>query len=76
LSYIDDFSLAVTSTVPKKNCQALKNIAERLFTLAGKNSVQFDPGKTELIYFSSQRAPILEGLELGGVTITPKPIVR
>jgi hypothetical protein len=76
LSYIDDFSLTVTSIVPKKNCQALKNITERLFTLAGKNSVQFDPGKTELIHFSSQRAPILEGLELGGVTITPKPIVR
>jgi ribonuclease HI len=76
VSYIDDFGIAVTSTVAKKNCAALRNIAECLFTKGAERAVQFDLGKTELIHFSSRKAPILEGLELGGITITPKPIIR
>jgi len=76
LSYIDDFYIAVTSNSARKNCIALESIVERLFTLARNQAVQFDPGKTELIHFTTRRNTPQDSVRLGDITIEPKPVVR
>ncbi|OXV05133.1 hypothetical protein Egran_07099 [Elaphomyces granulatus] len=76
LSYIDDFSLSISSTSAYKNCRALEGVVASLIEEAESQGVQFDPGKTELIHFSTQRKPIDEGVSIAGQAITPKPIVR
>jgi len=38
--------------------------------------ISFDINKTELIYFYSKRTTIKEGLKLGDLEISPKPLVR
>lgn len=76
LSYMDDFCLLVSSTVARKNCRALEQAIIGLFTKAGQQAVEFDPGKTELIHFHTKRLVITEGLELPGLTVKPKEVVR
>lgn len=76
LSYIDDFCIAVTSSSARKNCRRLESIAQRLFTLARNQAVQFDPGKTELIHFTSRRETPSNSVQLGDITVEPKPVVR
>jgi ribonuclease HI len=76
LSYIDDFCIAVTSNSARANCVRLESIVQRLFTLARNQAVQFDPGKTELIHFTTQRATLSESVQIGGITIEPKPVIR
>ena len=49
LSYMEDFSIALSSTSARKNCRALKSIAESLIEKAAEKGVQFEPAKTELI---------------------------
>ena len=43
---------------------------------AKEAAISFNISKTELIYFYSKRTTIEEGLKLGDVEISPKPLVR
>jgi ribonuclease HI/endonuclease/exonuclease/phosphatase (EEP) superfamily protein YafD len=76
LSYMDDFSISITSTSAKKNIRQLEAIASSLFEQAEGQKVQFDPSKTELIHFSRQKQPILEGIQVGGLFFKAKTLVR
>ncbi len=38
--------------------------------------ISFDISKTKLIYFYNKRTIIEEGLKLGDIKISPKPLVR
>ncbi len=42
---------------------------------AKEAAISFDVSKIELIYFYSKRTTIEEGLKLGDVEISPKPLV-
>ena len=76
LSYIDDFAITVTSNSAKSNCKKLERIALELMSKAKKAIISFNISKTELIYFHSKRTIIEEGLKLGDLEISPKPLVR
>ena len=39
-------------------------------------AISFDISKIELIYFYNKRTTIEEGLKLGDIEISPKPLVR
>src|SRR6266700_526768 len=43
---------------------------------AKEAAISFDISKTELIHFYSKRTTIEEGLKLGAIEISPKPLVR
>jgi hypothetical protein len=43
---------------------------------ANEAAISFNVSKTELIHFYSKRTTIEEGLKLGDVEISPKPLVR
>jgi hypothetical protein len=43
---------------------------------AKEAAISFDISKTELIHFYSKRTTIEEGLKLGDIEISPKPLVR
>ena len=43
---------------------------------AKEAAISFNIGKIELIYFYNKRTTIEEGLKLGDVEISPKPLVR
>ncbi|KJZ71457.1 hypothetical protein HIM_09143 [Hirsutella minnesotensis 3608] len=73
---MDDFSISITSTSAKKNIRQLEAIASSLFEQAEGQKVQFDPSKTELIHFSRQKRPILEGIRVGGLFFKAKTLVR
>lgn len=75
LSYIDDFSISVTSTRPDRNCRALEAIVRDLESEV-QGHAQFDPTKTELIHFSTTRQPIQETVTVFGTVIQPKPVVK
>ena len=76
ISYMDDFSITISSTSAAKNCRALTAIYGELFSLAAENSAEFAPEKTDLIHFSGKRETIIEGITVGSVHITPKIVVR
>ena len=76
LSYIDDFAIIVTSNSAKSNCKKLEGIALELMSRAKEAAISFDISKTELIYIYNKSTTIEEGLKLGDVEISPKPLVR
>ena len=76
LSYADGFAITVTSNSAKNNCKKLEGIALELMSRAKEAAISFDISKTELIHFHSKRTTIEEGLKLGDVEISPKPLVR
>ena len=43
---------------------------------AKEAAISFDISKTELIHFYNKHTTIEEGLKLGDIEITPKPLVR
>ena len=43
---------------------------------AKEAAISFNIGKTELIHFYNKRTTIEEGLKLGDIEISPKPLVR
>ena len=43
---------------------------------AKEAAISFDIGKTELIYFYNKHITIEEGLKLGDIEISPKPLIR
>jgi len=73
---MDDFAVTVTSNSAKSNCKKLERIARELMSRAKEAAISFDIGKTELIHFYNKRTTIEEGLKLGDVEISPKPLVR
>jgi len=73
---MDDFAITVTSNSAKSNCKKLEGIALELISRAKKAVISFDINKTELIHFYSKRTTIKEGLKLGDIEISPKPLVR
>src|SRR6266704_3173807 len=76
LSYADDFAITVTSNSAKANCKKLEGIALQLMSKAKEAVISFDVSKTELIHFYNKRITIEEGLKLGDIKISPKPLVR
>jgi len=73
---MDNFAITVTLNSAKSNCQKLEGIALELMAWAKEAAISFNISKTELIHFYSQRTTIKEGLKLGDVEISPKPLVR
>src|SRR6266536_4957699 len=55
MNYIDDIGLVASSESIEKNCKILKELVIRIFEKGADNLIQFDPKKTELIYFYSKR---------------------
>ena len=47
-----------------------------LMARAKEAVISFDISKIEFIYFYNKRIIIKEGLKLGDIEITPKPLVR
>ena len=76
LSYIDDFAITVTLNSAKSNCKKLEGIALELMSRAKEATISFNISKTELIHFYNKHTTIEEGLKLGDVEISPKPLVR
>ena len=76
ISYIDDFTVAVSSTSARKNCRTLESIANDLFQKATEKGAQFEPSKTELIHFHTRRKEESEGVVISGHEIKPKGLVR
>ena len=48
----------------------------KLIAKAKEAVISFDIGKTELIHFYNKHTTIEEGLKLGDIEISPKPLVR
>ena len=76
LSYADNFVITVTLNLAKTNCKKLEGIALKLMSKAKEAAISFDVGKTELIHFYNKHTTIEEGLKLGDIEISPKPLVR
>ena len=76
LSYTDNFVIIVTSNSAKNNCKKLEGIALELISRAKEAVISFNVSKTELIHFHNKRTTIEEGLKLGDIEISPKPLVR
>jgi len=73
---MDDFAIIATLNSTKSNCKKLERIARELISRAKEAAISFNIGKTELIHFHNKRTTIKEGLKLGDVEISPKPLVR
>ena len=73
---MDDFAITVTLNSAKSNYKKLEGIALELMSRAKEAAISFDISKTELIHFYSKRTTIEEGLKLGDIEISPKPLVR
>ena len=76
LSYADDFIIIATLNLAKINSKKLKGIALKLISKAKKTAISFNIKKIELIHFHNKRTTIEEGLKLGDIEISPKPLVR
>jgi ribonuclease HI len=73
---MDDFSLSVASSSPRKNCRLLREIAIELFHEATLQQAPFNHSKTELIHFSRKRETPTDPVILPGLTVQPSAIVR
>ena len=73
---MDDFAITVTLNLAKSNYNKLKRIALKLISRAKEATISFNISKTELIYFYNKCTTIEEGLKLGDIEISPKPLVR
>jgi hypothetical protein len=73
---MDDFAITVTLNSAKSNCKKLERITRELMSKAKEAAISFDISKIELIHFYNKRTTIEEGLKLGDVEISPKPLVR
>ena len=73
---MDDFVVIVILNSAKSNCKKLERIALELISRAKEAAISFNIGKTELIHFYNKRTTIKEGLKLGDIEISPKPLVR
>ncbi len=55
MNYIDNINLVASSESIEKNCKILKEFVIRIFEKGANNLIQFNPEKTELIYFYSKK---------------------
>ena len=55
LSYIDDYCIATTSTLEKKNCKRLGTAIKQLVKEAKESAIKFNASKTKLLHISSRR---------------------
>ena len=58
------------------NYLVLESIVTELIAQATTRYAQFDPQKTELIHFTTQREPVTEAITIAGITINPKEVVK
>jgi hypothetical protein len=72
---MDDFAITIILNSAKSNCKKLERIARELISKAKEAAISFNISKIELIHFYNKRT-IEEGLKLGDVEISPKPLVR
>ena len=70
------YSVIVTLNLAKSNYKKLERIALELMSKAKEATISFDISKTELIHFYNKRTTIEDGLKLGDVEISPKPLVK
>jgi hypothetical protein len=54
----------------------LEGIALKLISRAKEAAISSNISKIELIHFYSKRTTIEEGLKLGDIDVSPKPLVR
>jgi hypothetical protein len=73
---MDNFIIIVILNSAKLNCKKLEGIALELISRAKEAAISFNISKIKLIYFYNKRTLIKEGLKLGGIEISPKPLVR
>ena len=73
---MDDFAIMVILNSAKSNCKKLERIALELMSKAKEVTISFDVSKIGLIHFRRKRTTIEEGLKLGDIEISPKPLVR
>ena len=76
LSYTDNFTIIVTLNLAKTNCKKLEGIVLKLISKAKETTISFNISKTDLIYFYNKHTTIKEGLKLGDIEISPKPLVK
>lgn len=76
VSYMDDIAVAVASTSITKNIRLLTEATKRLFLIAQNISATFELDKTELIHFHRKRQVINSPLDIQGITLEPKEIVK
>ncbi len=55
MNYINNIDLVASSESIEKNYEILKEATIRIFEKGTDNLIQFDPEKTELVYFHSKR---------------------
>jgi hypothetical protein len=55
LSYIDDYCIATTSTLEKKNCKHLDTAIKQLVKEEKELAIKFNASKTELLHISSKK---------------------
>ena len=79
LSYVDDFSITVTSASYEQNTRKLITAFNSLATQGASIHVPFAPEKAEVIHWETyrQRSPAPSSpIQLGGQSITPSTSVR
>jgi hypothetical protein len=76
LSYIDDFSITIGSTLAKKNCKQLEEAIRDLVGLGNAVGVEFEAEKTELIYFHNHREKLTDIIRVRDFIVKPKAVVR
>jgi len=73
---MDYFIIIVILNLAKFNYKKLEGIVLELISRAKKAIISFDISKTKLIYLYNKYTTIKEGLKLGDIEISPKPLVR
>ena len=79
ISYVDDFSLTVTSDSHRTNIRRLQGLFRTLMKRADRLEVNFSTPKTELIHWRtpSQRSPSYQApIALDGLIFCPTGVVR
>jgi len=73
---IDNLLITVIFNLVRLNYKKLKEIALELIFKAKEVIISFNTSKTKFIYFYNKYITIKEGLKLGDMEISPKPLVR
>ena len=73
---IDNLLITVIFNLVRLNYKKLKEIALELIFKAKEVIISFNTRKTKFIYFYNKYITIKEGLKLGDMEISPKPLVR
>jgi len=66
LSYIDNYSIATTSTLERKNCKKLDKAIKQLVQEGKESTIKFNASKTKLLHISSKRQQSQKPIHVGG----------